>query len=89
MSPTWCRPGYERGRWRASSGRRCALADEDELEHLVEDELLVETLMGWDGDPCQFTECPCGRFRDGPELLCLECREGRHEDGETGEVRYE
>jgi hypothetical protein len=46
------------------------LPDEDELEidddgqALVEDALLVETLMGWDGDPCRCAECACSRFLD-------------------------
>jgi len=54
------------------------LPDEDELEHLVEEELLVETLMGWDGDPCECTECLCARLSDGPELVCGDCKQGRH-----------
>jgi hypothetical protein len=61
------------------------LPDEDELEidgdgpALVEDALLVETLMGWDGDPCLCPECACARFRDAPDdLRCAECRADRH-----------
>ena len=59
------------------------MPDEDELEHLVEEELLVETLMGWDGGPCECTDCECGRPRDGPDLLCPNCREGEHHDQEV------
>jgi len=54
------------------------LPDEDELEHLVEDELLVEALMGWDSDACECAECECARFRDSLDERCPECREGGH-----------
>jgi hypothetical protein len=49
----------------------------DQLD-LAEDVLLVEALMGWDGDPCRCA-CGCTRFRDeASELECRPCREGRH-----------
>jgi len=55
------------------------LPDEDELGHLVDEELQTETLMGWDGDPCECTECRCERFRGGEDDgLCPECRGGDH-----------
>jgi hypothetical protein len=58
-------------------------SEEDELEidqtsEEREDVLLVETLMGWDGDPC---ECDCGCRRpvdDAGFDRCAPCREGRH-----------
>ena len=64
------------------------MPDEDELEQAgddlldpnasPEDVLLVEALMGWDGDPCQCPDCDCPRFRDGTDDRCPDCREGRH-----------
>jgi hypothetical protein len=61
---------------------------DDELEiDPVADTLLVDTLMGWDGDPCLCIECACPRFRDGTDDgRCPDCRAGRHwlESG-TGE----
>jgi hypothetical protein len=57
------------------------LPDEDEFDHeqLVEDVLYTETLMGWDGDPCECLECDCPRFRDGSHGdRCRDCAEGRH-----------
>ena len=56
--------------------------DDDLLEELgeqAEEALLVETLMGWDGDFCLCTECVCQRFRDdAPDGLCDPCRAGDH-----------
>ena len=41
--------------------------------------LEIETLMGWDGDRCECTECRCERFRDGADdTLCRECLAGDH-----------
>jgi hypothetical protein len=61
------------------------LPDEDELELdgedqvRVEDVLLVEALMGWDGDPCLCADCACARFRDhADDLRCADCRADRH-----------
>jgi hypothetical protein len=61
------------------------LPDEDELEidgedgARVEDALLVETLMGWDGDRCECPDCACERFRDGTDAtLCAACLAGDH-----------
>jgi hypothetical protein len=64
------------------------LPDDDELQQLgddlldpnasPEDVLMVEALMGWDGDPCLCPDCACPRFRDGPDERCADCREGRH-----------
>ena len=57
------------------------MPDEDELDHesLVEDALLVDTLMGWDGDRCECVECDCPRFQDTvDDKRCGDCREGRH-----------
>ena len=57
------------------------MPDEDELDHerLVEDALLVDTLMGWDGDRCACAECDCPRFQDtADDTRCGDCREGRH-----------
>jgi hypothetical protein len=56
------------------------LPDEDEIEHdRVEDVLLVEALMGWDGDRCECDECDCPRFRDAADdVRCGDCRVGRH-----------
>jgi hypothetical protein len=61
------------------------LPDEGELEAggedqgLVDDALLVETLMGWDGDRCECAACPCPRFRDGADdTLCGPCLAGDH-----------
>ena len=43
----------------------------------IADVLLVETLMGWDGDRCEYAECRCERFRDGADdTLCKECLAG-------------
>ena len=45
----------------------------------VEDVLLVETLMGWDGDPCRCPACACPRFLDGTDdTLCAACLAGDH-----------
>lgn len=45
----------------------------------VEDMLLVETLMGWDGDRCRCPDCRCERFLDGThETLCAACLAGDH-----------
>ncbi|HUG30458.1 MAG TPA: hypothetical protein VMQ65_08110 [Candidatus Limnocylindria bacterium] len=45
----------------------------------IADVLLVETLMGWDGDRCECVDCRCERFRDGSDdTLCAACREGDH-----------
>ena len=45
----------------------------------VADMLEIETLMGWDGDRCECTECRCERFRDGADdTLCRECLAGDH-----------
>jgi hypothetical protein len=59
------------------------LPDEDEggedERNLVEEAIYVETLMGWDGDPCDCLDCACERFRDGgDDALCPECRLGDH-----------
>jgi hypothetical protein len=64
------------------------LPDDDELEQAgddlldpnasPEDVLVVEALMGWDGDPCLCADCACPRFRDGIDERCQDCREGRH-----------
>jgi hypothetical protein len=61
------------------------LDEDDELEldaedqARVEDVLLVEALMGWDGDPCLCPECGCPRFRDdADDLRCADCRADRH-----------
>ena len=55
---------------------------EPDLEELVADALYVETLMGWDGSPCECRECDCHRFADGNapagDSRCLECRGGDH-----------
>ena len=73
-------------RYRPLSGRRCGLPDDDdrldELGDSVEDVLDVETLLGWDGDPCECSECECPRFRDGAEgARCPDCRAGSHWPG--------
>jgi hypothetical protein len=48
--------------------------DSTELENV----LLVEALMGWDGDPCECA-CKCRRFRDAsPDPRCEPCRRGEH-----------
>lgn len=45
----------------------------------VEDVLLVEALMGWDGDGCECPDCTCERFRDGADdTLCAACLAGDH-----------
>jgi len=60
------------------------LPDDDEdlfeqLEEPAQDALLVEALMGWDGDPCLCADCDCPRFRDGePDGRCAPCRVGDH-----------
>jgi hypothetical protein len=55
------------------------LPDEDELGDAVEDVLLVDALMGWEGDPCGCPDCDCPRFRDGAsKLLCGDCLRGDH-----------
>jgi hypothetical protein len=61
--------------------------EEDEpFGHGVEDALLVEALMRWDGEPCQCTECECLRFVDeANETWCRDCREGRHWGADGGE----
>jgi hypothetical protein len=52
-------------------------AGEDEAR--IEDALLVEVLMGWDGDRCACVECDCPRFRDqSDETRCLDCLVGQH-----------
>ena len=61
------------------------MSDEDESElgqDLVDEELLVETLMGWDGEPCRCRKCACPRFRESAdEERCPECAQGRHWHG--------
>lgn len=55
------------------------MPDEDDLGDQVEDVLMVEALMGWDGDRCECVECDCPRFRDtADDIRCGDCREGRH-----------
>lgn len=61
------------------------LPDEDELEidgsdgESVDDVLIVEALMGWDGDRCRCEECLCPRYLDGTDPdRCSDCVEGRH-----------
>ena len=61
------------------------LSDEERLEidsagaALVEDVLLVEALMDWDGDRCACPDCTCQRLRDGADLtLCAACLAGDH-----------
>ena len=53
--------------------------DEGGLEALVDDALLTDALMGWDGTRCQCAVCECPRFRDGADpLLCRDCLVGIH-----------
>ena len=59
------------------------MPDEDEFDFgadeqaRIEDALLVDTLMGWDGDPCRCVECACPRFLDGlDDALCGPCLVG-------------
>jgi hypothetical protein len=55
-----------------------------DLEALVDDALLTEVLMGWDGDPCGCTVCACPLFLDRPDLpMCRDCEAGNH----PGDVR--
>jgi hypothetical protein len=61
------------------------LSDEDELENdaaigpSIDDILLVDTLMGWDGEACRCPECVCPRFVDGSNVvLCASCLAGDH-----------
>ena len=62
-----------------------ALPDEGEAEidggdqARVEGALLVDALMGWDGDRCSCAECACPRFRDdADDTLCGACLVGDH-----------
>ena len=51
----------------------------EELGDLANEAILVETLMGWDGDPCLCRECDCPRFRDMRDsTACSECSCARH-----------
>ena len=61
------------------------MPDDEELEldggeqARIEEALLVDTLMGWDGDRCRCAECVCPRFLDGSnDTLCPECFAGDH-----------
>ena len=63
------------------------MADEDELEHLVQDALETDTLMGWDGAPCLCTACECPRFRDGSDpTRCPQCSLGDHWPADDAEA---
>ena len=43
------------------------------------DELMVELLMGWDGDPCECDQCQCHRSRDRVDAsTCAACSVGQH-----------
>jgi hypothetical protein len=57
------------------------VSDEDENVFEIDgaaNEIAVETLMGWDGDPCECA-CDCPRFRDQPnDPRCTPCIEGEH-----------
>jgi len=57
------------------------VSDEDENVFEIDgaaNEIAVETLMGWDGDPCKCA-CDCPRFADQSEdPRCTPCIEGRH-----------
>ena len=63
--------------------------DEDALEgHELDDAVLVETLMGWDGVACATCGTPLGSDPDD-ELdgdnglpVCGECRRARNSDSE-------
>jgi hypothetical protein len=51
----------------------------DELGELANEAILVETLMGWDGEACACEACNCARFRDGDQDgRCTLCRAGNH-----------
>jgi hypothetical protein len=51
----------------------------ERLGELANDAIAVETLMGWDGEPCRCPACHCLRFRDmGDSTACSACRAGRH-----------
>lgn len=51
----------------------------DELGELANEAILVETLMGWDGDRCRCEDCFCSEFLDGdPGPQCAACRKGDH-----------
>jgi hypothetical protein len=56
------------------------LPDGDEPEHdQAEDPLMVEALMGWDGDPCACPTCVCPQFLDRADsTICRDCEAGRH-----------
>ena len=60
------------------------MPDEDEglleqLGELATEAIEVETLMGWDGDPCLCQACTCERFRDSDDDgRCPDCRAGKH-----------
>ena len=56
------------------------MPDDDELEQdEAEDPLLVEALMGWDGDPCECPICVCPQFLDRADSTkCRDCDAGRH-----------
>jgi hypothetical protein len=58
-----------------------------ELGELANEAILVETLMGWDGDPCLCQTCDCPRFRDrGDSTHCPDCCAGRHSAEGAGEA---
>ena len=61
------------------------MPDDDELENgQAEDPLMVEALMGWDGDPCECPVCICPMFLDRADATsCRDCEAGNH----TGQLR--
>ena len=57
------------------------MADDEELLEYGEreDPLMVEALMGWDGDACECPICVCPLFLDRADSKsCRDCEAGNH-----------
>ena len=53
------------------------MPDDEELQGA--DPLMVEALMGWDGDPCECPICVCPLFLDRADAtFCRHCEADNH-----------